>query len=69
MLIPVRSFPGWVQNIAHFVPMYYGVKLFEGIMLKGYGVSDLAFEVGVVVAMAVLFMALAGMTVKDRITA
>ena len=69
MLIPVSSFPDWVQTIAKFVPMYYGVKLFEGIMLKGYGVSDLAFEIAVVAGIAVLFLALASMTVKDRITA
>jgi len=69
MLIPVTSFPGWVQDIAHFVPMYYGVKLFEGIMLKGYSAGQLSFELAVVVIMAGLFLALASMTVKDRITA
>ena len=69
MLIPVGSFPDWVEGIAHFVPMYYGVELFQGVMLKGYSVGQLSFELGVVTLMAVIFLALAAITVKDRITA
>ena len=68
MLIPVNAFPDWVQTISKFVPMYYGNKIFEGIMLKGYGLGDLTFEFGVVVGIAALFFALAVVTVKDRIT-
>lgn len=67
MLIPVATFPAWVQTIAKFVPMYYGVNLFQGIMLKGYGVANLAFDFVVVAVIAVLFLILAMMTVKDRL--
>jgi ABC-2 type transport system permease protein len=66
MLIPVSSFPGWVQTIAQFVPMYYANKLFEGIMLKGYGISNLASEFIIIGGIALLFFALAVITVKDR---
>ncbi len=38
-------------------------------MLKGYGVQELATDILVVAGMAVLFLALALMTVKDRIDA
>ncbi len=68
MLIPINTFPDWVQIIAKFVPMYYGNKIFEGIMLKGYGVGDLGFEFAVVGGIAVLFFVLAITTVKDRIS-
>ena len=47
--------------------MYYGNRIFEGIMLKGYGIGDLSFEFAVVGGIALLFFALAVMTVKDRI--
>ena len=67
MLIPVNSFPDWVQVIAKFVPMYYGNRIFEGIMLKGYGFIDLSWEFAVVTGIAALFFGLAVMTVKDRI--
>ena len=66
MLIPVSTFPGWVQTIAQFVPMYYANKLFEGIMLKGYGISNLAPELIIIGGIALLFFVLAVITVKDR---
>jgi ABC-2 type transport system permease protein len=69
MLIPVSSFPDWVQTIAKFIPMYYGNRVFEGIMLKGYGISNLAPEFAVIGGIALLFFVLAISTVKDRIAA
>jgi ABC-2 type transport system permease protein len=69
MLIPINAFPDWVQVIAKFVPMYYGNRIFEGIMLKGYGIGDLTFEFAVVSGIAALFFILAVSTVKDRISA
>jgi ABC-2 type transport system permease protein len=69
MLIPVNAFPEWVQTISQFVPMYYGNRIFEGIMLKGYGLADLSVEFAVIGGIAALFFALAVMTVKDRISA
>jgi len=66
MLIPINAFPDWVQTIAKFVPMYYGNQIFEGIMLKGYGVAELAFDFAVVGGIALLFFVLAVMTVKDK---
>jgi ABC-2 type transport system permease protein len=66
MLIPVSSFPGWVQTIAQFVPMYYANRLFEGIMLKGYGIGNLTTEFIIIGGMALLFFTLAAITVKDR---
>jgi ABC-2 type transport system permease protein len=66
MLIPVSTFPVWVQTIAQFVPMYYANKLFEGIMLKGYGISNLAPQFIIIGGIALLFFALAVLTVKDK---
>jgi ABC-2 type transport system permease protein len=66
MLIPVSTFPGWVQTIAQFVPMYYANKLFEGLMLKGYGLDNLAPQFIIIGGIALLFFVLAVITVKDR---
>ena len=66
MLIPVSTFPDWVQTIAHFIPMYYANRLFEGIMLKGYGIGNLVMEFTIIGGIAFLFFALAILTVKDR---
>lgn len=67
--VPVNSLPNWVQPLARLIPLYYGNRLFEGIMLKGYGVGDLATDFLVVVGIATLFLILALVTVKDRIEA
>jgi ABC-2 type transport system permease protein len=66
MLIPVSTFPDWVQTVAHFIPMYYANRLFEGIMLKGYGIGNLASEFTIITGIAILFFALAVLTVKDK---
>jgi ABC-2 type transport system permease protein len=66
MLIPVDSFPGWVQIVARFVPMYYANRVFEGIMLKGYGIGNLAQQFAILSGIAALFFVLAVMTVKDK---
>ena len=66
MLIPVDSFPGWVQTVARLVPMYYANRVFEGIMLKGYGIGNLAQQFAILSGIAALFFVLAVMTVKDR---
>jgi ABC-2 type transport system permease protein len=68
MLIPINAFPDWVQTIAKLVPMYYGNRIFEGIMLKGYGFGDLSFEFSVVGGLALLFFVLAVVSVKDRVS-
>ncbi len=69
MLVPVTSLPTWIQPLANYVPLYYGNRLFEGIMLKGYGVGGLATEFLVVVGICILFFLLALSTVKDRMDA
>lgn len=66
MLIPVESFPGWVQTVARFVPMYYANRVFEDIMLKGYGIGNLAQQFTILSGIAALFFVLAVMTVKDK---
>lgn len=66
LLIPVDSFPGWVQILARFVPMYYANNLFEGIMLKGYGIDNVAQQFIIIGGIALLFFILAVITVKDR---
>ena len=68
MLIPVDSFPSWVQTVAKVVPMYYANKLFEGIMLKGYGINNLVPQFIMIGGIALLFFVLAVLTVKDRMT-
>ena len=69
MLVPISSLPTWIQPLCRLIPMYYANQLFEGIMLKGYGLGAMAFDFAIVVVMGVLFLFLAMSTVKDKIDA
>jgi ABC-2 type transport system permease protein len=69
MLIPVNSLPDYVQPIAKLIPLYYGNRIFEGIMLKGYGILELAPDFLVIGVIALISLILALATVKDRIDA
>ncbi len=69
MLVPVNSLPDYIQPVAKLIPLYYGNQMFEGIMLKGYGIAELAPDFLIVGGVAALFFVLAFLTVKDRIDA
>jgi ABC-2 type transport system permease protein len=69
MLVPVSSLPEIIQPLARVIPLYYGNRIFEGIMLKGYGLSELGGDLLVICGMAAIFLVLAAMTVKDSIDA
>ncbi|MFX1481079.1 MAG: ABC transporter permease [Promethearchaeota archaeon] len=69
MLVPVNSFPIIVQVIAKFIPLYYGNRIFEGIMLKGWGVVQLWPDILIISIIALICFILALITVKDKIKA
>lgn len=69
MLVPVNSFPVFVQIIAKFIPLYYGNRIFEGIMLKGWSIIQLWPDILIITIMALLAFGLALITVKDKIKA
>lgn len=69
MLVPVNSLPDYIQPIAKLFPLYYGNQMFEGIMLKGYGILELAPDFLIIGGVALLFFVLSLATVKDRIDA
>jgi len=66
MLVPVSTLPAFIQPLSKVIPLTYAIKIFEGIMLKGYGVSDLLFEISVLVGIALGFTIIAILTVSDK---
>ncbi|MBY9000014.1 MAG: ABC transporter permease [Candidatus Heimdallarchaeota archaeon] len=66
MLVPIVSLPVWLQPVTYVVPLTYGINLFEGIMLKGWGFAELWVDFVVVAGMCVLFFVLAVLTVRNR---
>jgi ABC-2 type transport system permease protein len=63
-LVPVEMLPSFLQPFSAIIPMTYGIKLFRGIMLKGYNIVDILPDFLAVIIFAVLFLTLAIFTIK-----
>ena len=66
MLVPVDSLPVVAQNISNFVPLTYGIRLFEGIMLKGFDLGNLWLDFLKLGVFLLVFFVLSVLTVKDH---
>ncbi len=66
MMVPTISLPVWLYPISFVVPLTYGINLFEGIMLKGWGFAELWVDFLVVAGMCLIFFILAVITVRNR---
>lgn len=66
MMVPVSTFPGWLATVSMFIPLTYGIKTFEGIMLRGWGLEELWFEFILIAGLAIVFFILALISSSDR---
>jgi ABC-2 type transport system permease protein len=64
LLFPVSQMPGYLQWIAKFLPLTYGVDGIRALMSQGKGLLDIGKEVGVLVAYAAVLMILAGLSLR-----
>lgn len=67
MLVPISSLPDGVKLISNFIPMKYAVNIFEGIMLKGFGFTELWFDYLVLLIFLIALLTLSMITVKDHL--
>jgi ABC-2 type transport system permease protein len=56
--------PNYLQWLAKFLPLTYGVDGIRALMLQGQGLLDIGKEIGVLVAYAVILMVLAGISLR-----
>lgn len=66
MLIPISSLPPIVSYISKVVPLTYGITIFEGIMLRGWGLSELWFEFTYILGLTIFFFILALLSATDK---
>ena len=57
-LIPVNQMLGWLQPIAHLMPLYYGANALTGIITKGQSLAVLYPDVIALVGFFLLFLGL-----------
>ena len=63
-LVPVKILPAFLQPFVNIVPMYYGIKLFRGIMLKGYSILDMLPDFLIILGIAIFFLILALISIR-----
>ena len=61
---PGNTLPEWLQWIAKFLPLTYGVEGIKALMVEGKGLLDIGKDVGVLAAYAVVLMGLAGISLR-----
>jgi ABC-2 type transport system permease protein len=66
MLIPISSLPPIVSYISKVVPLTYGIAIFEGIMLRGWGLNELWFEFTYILGLTIFFFILALLSATDK---
>jgi ABC-2 type transport system permease protein len=64
LLWPVEQMPDYLQWIAKFLPLTYGVEGIRALMLQGQSLLDIGKDIGVLAAYAVGLMILAGITLR-----
>jgi ABC-2 type transport system permease protein len=64
VLWPISDMPSYLQWIAKFLPLYYGVEGIRALMLEGQGLLDIGRDIGVLAAYAAGLLVLAALTLR-----
>lgn len=64
LLWPVEQMPDYLQWIADFLPLTYGVEGIRAMMLYGQGLPDIGKDIGVLAAYAVGLLVLAALSLR-----
>jgi ABC-2 type transport system permease protein len=64
LLWPVSQMPEYLQWIAKFLPLYYGVEGIRALMLQGQSLLDIGKDIGILAAYAVGLLLLASLTLR-----
>ncbi|MEE8701933.1 ABC transporter permease [Bifidobacterium crudilactis] len=57
-IIPVESMPGWLQAVAHAMPLYWGSRGMSDVVEKGADLVQIAPNLGVLLAFILVFLGL-----------
>jgi ABC-2 type transport system permease protein len=64
VLWPISQMPDYLQWIAKFLPLNYGVEGIRAMMLEGQSLLDIGKDIGVLAAYAVGLLFLAAITLR-----
>ncbi|WP_107943700.1 ABC transporter permease [Metasolibacillus fluoroglycofenilyticus] len=63
-IFPLDNMAAWLQKIGHFMPLYYAADALNGIMYKGFTFIEIAMNLAVLTAFAIVFITLTILSLK-----
>lgn len=66
MMIPISSLPPILAAMSKFIPLTFAITIFEGIMLRGWGLEKLWFEFSLIFVLMISFFILALISSSDK---
>lgn len=54
-LFPIDSLAVWLQSLQMVMPLYYGADALQLIMMKGQGISDIAYDLHILAGFTMIF--------------
>jgi len=66
MMIPISSLPPIIATMSKFIPLTFAITIFEGIMLRGWGLEQLWFEFTLIFLLTICFFILALISSSDK---
>lgn len=61
---PIEAMPSWLRPVSYFIPVTYAVNGLRSVLLRGWGVFDIWFEIVMLLVFMVGFLCLAILTLK-----
>ena len=63
---PTESIPSFLQPLSYFIPLKYGIDAERAIMLKGWGIGEVWFEISILIIFAIFTLSLSVILLKKR---
>ncbi|MBI2845962.1 MAG: ABC-2 transporter permease [Chloroflexi bacterium] len=67
ILVPVEEFPNWLQGLAYLMPLTYANQALKNVMLKGFDLYQIGWELAVLAGFALLMIFLSALTLRREV--
>jgi ABC-2 type transport system permease protein len=67
MFWPVSTLPDYLQALSYIMPLTYVNDALQGIMVRGYGLGAVWFDLAVLLAFAILMVVLSALTLNKQL--
>ncbi|MFQ5946366.1 MAG: ABC transporter permease [Anaerolineae bacterium] len=66
ILVPVEDLPTWLQGVAYLMPLTYANRAMTDVMIRGFGLADVAADLGVLLLFALGALVVSALTLRRQ---